>query len=329
MLAATAALVRALGYDGVGMCEFKWNRRSDAFVFIELNARFWGSLALAVASGADFPWFLFQYRVCGKRSFPTTFRTNLYCRHLSLDTNWMLGNARHNRRDPLLATLPWTTVAAELLHVLRGRERIDTLTIDDPRPFFGEIYDLVDSVWRRATNKFLTQWKSMSCVRRREAGRLRSRFKEAKTIEVVCYGNICRSPMAAALLRKYHPRGASDVVINSAGLHAKENRECPPLAVSMAKNFGIDLTGHRSTRITAERVERADLILVADFENLWLMRQQFPNAAAKIFLIGIVDFKNPCAIADPWGGSIEVFQHTYTRIKTICQMLSLDPLRER
>ena len=51
---ASLALLRAIGWHGVAMVEFRI--RSDGTpVFLEVNGRFWNSLALAVHSGVDFP----------------------------------------------------------------------------------------------------------------------------------------------------------------------------------------------------------------------------------------------------------------------------------
>ena len=52
---ATARIVRALDYSGVGMAEFIYDFPTDRWVFLEVNGRFWGSLPLAVAAGVDFP----------------------------------------------------------------------------------------------------------------------------------------------------------------------------------------------------------------------------------------------------------------------------------
>lgn len=44
-----------LDYQGVGMFEYKWEPSHDRFWLLELNARFWGSLHLAIFAGVDFP----------------------------------------------------------------------------------------------------------------------------------------------------------------------------------------------------------------------------------------------------------------------------------
>jgi hypothetical protein len=52
------AKLRELGWEGIAMMEYRWNPASDEFYFIEMNARFWGSLHLALFAGVDFPQLL-------------------------------------------------------------------------------------------------------------------------------------------------------------------------------------------------------------------------------------------------------------------------------
>jgi predicted ATP-grasp superfamily ATP-dependent carboligase len=53
-------LLSSLNWTGVAMVEFKHDPRTDRFKLMEINPRFWGSLPLAVAAGADFPVELFR-----------------------------------------------------------------------------------------------------------------------------------------------------------------------------------------------------------------------------------------------------------------------------
>lgn len=48
-------LAKAVSLTGVAMFEFRQDRDSRSHVLLEVNARFWGSLPLALAAGADFP----------------------------------------------------------------------------------------------------------------------------------------------------------------------------------------------------------------------------------------------------------------------------------
>ncbi len=46
---------RHLGWEGVVMFEYRWDPDSDRFWFIEINARFWAALHVALYAGIDFP----------------------------------------------------------------------------------------------------------------------------------------------------------------------------------------------------------------------------------------------------------------------------------
>ena len=66
---AAEKILTALKYTGVAMFEFRVNPRTQAFVLLEVNARFWGSLPLAIAAGADFPYYLYRLLVHGDSEF--------------------------------------------------------------------------------------------------------------------------------------------------------------------------------------------------------------------------------------------------------------------
>lgn len=97
-------------------------------------------------------------------------------------------------------------------------------------------------------------------------------------ILVVCTANMCRSPLAAAMLdRALDQRGvAADV--RSAGLMTG-GRPMPADGLRVAREHGLDLTGHVSQELDLWTAERADLILtmtreqgrtiLADAPELW------------------------------------------------------------
>ena len=124
--AAAAAFVRALEYTGVAMFEFLRNPRGD-WVMIDWNARFWAALPLTIAAGADFPWYLYQLLVEGRRTFPPGYRTNLYGRNWSRDVLWLREQVRGPRA-------PAGALLREAVRILFLRERSDTLVLDDPWP---------------------------------------------------------------------------------------------------------------------------------------------------------------------------------------------------
>ncbi|ACA93391.1 MULTISPECIES: low molecular weight protein-tyrosine-phosphatase [Burkholderia cepacia complex] len=77
---------------------------------------------------------------------------------------------------------------------------------------------------------------------------------------VVCEGNLCRSPIAAALLAARLPHAT----VRSAGLAPRTGHPADPLARAVAHERGLDLDAHVAGPVTADLCRHADLILVMD-----------------------------------------------------------------
>jgi protein-tyrosine-phosphatase len=77
---------------------------------------------------------------------------------------------------------------------------------------------------------------------------------------LVCTGNQCRSPMAAALLRAGLEERHTPLRVVSAGL-VSEGMPAPPEAQQAMRSLGLDLSRHRSRLVTPAMVAGADLVL--------------------------------------------------------------------
>jgi protein-tyrosine phosphatase len=77
---------------------------------------------------------------------------------------------------------------------------------------------------------------------------------------VLCTANICRSPMAAALLTRRLAVLGSEVRVRSAGLLAAGQRP-PAEAVRAMADYRLDIGSHRSSRVCANDIQSANLIL--------------------------------------------------------------------
>jgi len=79
-------------------------------------------------------------------------------------------------------------------------------------------------------------------------------------ILLLCSANVCRSVMAQAMLTRRLAARPAPACVASAGL-LDGGRLPPPEVISVMAARGIDVTGHRSRRVTAGDVGAADLIL--------------------------------------------------------------------
>jgi predicted ATP-grasp superfamily ATP-dependent carboligase len=154
LLEASRKLMAAVGYTGVAMVEFIFNLETRRWVFLEINGRFWGSLPLAVAAGADFPYYLYEMLVLGRRAFPQTCRAETYSRNLLLDFQ---GLRTRSRADGQQRRINFWTVAEDLATVLRGHDHIDNLSLDDPAPGLIELGHIGSQLTRKAAGKLVAR----------------------------------------------------------------------------------------------------------------------------------------------------------------------------
>jgi len=160
-------------------------------------------------------------------------------------------------------------------------------------------------------------------LRRRKAlGHLRS-CPPPRFVLVVCHGNICRSPYAAALLDRELTQSAQSAIrVESAGF-VGWGRPCPPMAVEVAAARGLDLSKYRSNRLTPPGVSVADLIVVMDRLQARALRRVFDRDVRDVLILGDLD-PEPIEtrhIQDPFEQSKEVFERCYSRIDRCVRQL--------
>jgi len=85
------------------------------------------------------------------------------------------------------------------------------------------------------------------------------------SVLVVCYGNICRSPMAEALLRAaLEEAGEEHIAVTSAGVRGLEGQGAAPGALAAAAAHGVSLQDHVARRLTPEMARAADHLIAMD-----------------------------------------------------------------
>ncbi|MGW0393849.1 low molecular weight protein-tyrosine-phosphatase [Streptomyces sp. NPDC003042] len=96
-----------------------------------------------------------------------------------------------------------------------------------------------------------------------------------RRILTVCLGNICRSPLAAAVLTHH---GGHTVEVRSAGTRDKwAGQLAHEQMAAAAAARGYDLSGHRASQVTGEVMDWADTILAMDCANLAVLQDLAPD----------------------------------------------------
>lgn len=133
-------------------------------------------------------------------------------------------------------------------------------------------------------------------------------------ILVLCIGNICRSPVAEAMLKANLP----GKTVESAGLCALVGQGADPTATRLAEQAGLDLSAHEARQVGAEHLRQADLILVMSESQRAQVRSQDPTAAGKTMLLSHWLPDKP-DIPDPYKKSQEAFEHVHGMIQSAVQ----------
>ena len=135
LAAAAGRLVEALRWSGLAMMEFKRARMGGEPLLLEVNARPWGSMALAIASGVDFPA---EWIAMARQRTPPG-RTG-YEEHVRL--RWWWGDVDHFfLREKAAGRSGAQAVLRALGRAVAAGpwpEAWDTFRRDDPVPFLVE-----------------------------------------------------------------------------------------------------------------------------------------------------------------------------------------------
>lgn len=104
---------------------------------------------------------------------------------------------------------------------------------------------------------------------------------------VVCTANVCRSPLAAALVEElvdhHAPDGARALEVPSAGTHARPDLPAAPGMARVATAWGLDLSAHRSRPLDREVAEAADLVVTMEAAQRDMVARLAPGLTTRTF----------------------------------------------
>lgn len=135
----------------------------------------------------------------------------------------------------------------------------------------------------------------------------------------VCMGNICRSPAAEAIFRATADKREVPLEIDSAGTHGFHIGSLADPRMRDAAGKRGYLLESRARQICAEDLERFDLIIAMDHENVENISQLHAAPSAAIRLLGdFLDDDWPDEVPDPYYGGKQGFETVLDMIETAC-----------
>ena len=127
------------------------------------------------------------------------------------------------------------------------------------------------------------------------------------SILFVCTGNICRSPLAEAVARQalsilFQVSDLSTVGLHvaSAGTHGLTGHPATAEMQAVAAEMGVDLAGHRATRVDRDMLERTSLVYAMEVAQITWLDRHFPGIQANLLGEATID--------DPYGLSMSDYR---------------------
>ncbi|NEX22538.1 carboxylate--amine ligase [Thiorhodococcus mannitoliphagus] len=135
-------LLRAIGWEGCAMVEYRLDPASGEAVLMEINGRFWGSFPLAVHAGAGFARLAYQVQGLGEPPPPLpVLRDNLRCRMASTEVKRLIRLFLQPGQiaDPAYQQRPWRDLRRFIVDFARPNVVYYVWAGDDPGPFWADL----------------------------------------------------------------------------------------------------------------------------------------------------------------------------------------------
>lgn len=152
-----------------------------------------------------------------------------------------------------------------------------------------------------------------------------------RSILMVCLGNICRSPMAEAMMRYEADKAGLHLHVDSAGTAAYHIGKAPDRRTQhiIKEKIGVDIGHYKARQICAEDFDRFDFIFAMDEQNLIDIHNMQANyGRAQIYRL----LDGPYAqdeiandsqnVADPYYGDLSDFEAIWHPISGAARLMA-------
>lgn len=311
--------------SGLAMFEFCSNPCSGDTILLEVNARPWGSMPLAIAAGVDFPYLYFRMLAEGSAGERCAYRVPLYGRHVTGDLNSLLDTLTSFGRG-VEATRLLSNVAHRLVGMWRlavGCDAQDVAAQDDPQPAEADWAEYWRNWRERLEPRIDMIHRQMRTLERQRFAAWMKQPRRGSAVLVICLGNICRSPYAEARLRQLLRARCIPLRVIGAGTMPRPGRATPGEGQVAARQLGLDLSEHLSRFVANVDLADVDFVLhfdpVIESEFRKLMGYETPPLFNLAYFL---DAEIACTkIDDPVEQPVEAFLTTYRRIDAALENL--------
>jgi protein-tyrosine-phosphatase/predicted ATP-grasp superfamily ATP-dependent carboligase len=294
LLDAARALLDDLRWHGVGMVEFKYDAATRRFWLMEINPRLWGSVALAIDAGVDFPYGLYCLATDADPGPQPSYRRPYYTRLVPLDLEWI---GRQIRRRGFSRSVELLS----LVRLLTGRESWDHFAWTDPGPLLRSTAIFIGVKRAALKSRRIQRADAQAALRQHAANvpRLGARRASARVL-FVCTGNICRSPLAARLWEAQY----TALPAASAGFITQTGRRSPHNIQAVAAARGLSLSEHRSRTLDEAMLRDSDVIVLFEPRHFVELRATFPRYLDRVVMLGAFLDPPQAIIRDPYQRSV-------------------------
>lgn len=138
------------------------------------------------------------------------------------------------------------------------------------------------------------------------------------SILFICTANICRSPMASAIMQIICSERSDPKLwrVESAGTWANDGDSVAEGTEIVMDSRGIDVSTHRSRVVRREIIDEFDLVLTMERGHKEALQIEFPDISDRIFMLSEM-IGLTFDIGDPYGGPLIGYEKTASDIERI------------